>query len=160
MARRRLRIARRHDVFWRNANVTRHWWLWVVYLAIFIVAGVGHVVWFAATRDPTIGARFGSALVALGVVVTAQPFFRTGFKDAVDRQMPEGLVQAVTRPLSGQPLSAHSPAHLLKQQIEAHKVALPGVTHDVMAERVIGVALIFLGALAHGYGDLLLRWLG
>jgi hypothetical protein len=30
--------------------------------------------------------------------------------------------------------------------------------HDVIAERVIGVALIFFGTLAQGYGDLPLRW--
>jgi hypothetical protein len=140
--------------------VTRHWWLWVVYLAIFIVVGVGHCVWFAATLDPAIGSRFGAALTAIGVIVTAQPFFRTGFKDAVDRQMPEGVVEAVSRPLAAQPLAGHSPAHLLKQQREAHKVARPGVVHDVIAERVIGVALIFFGTLAHGYGDLPLKWLG
>jgi hypothetical protein len=131
----------------------------VVYLVILIVAGMGHVAWFMATHDPAIGARFGAALTALGVVVTAQPFFRTGFKDAVDRQMPEGLVEAVSRPLSGQPLAGHSPAHLLKQQRDAHKVARPGVMHDVVAERVIGVALILFGTLVHGYGDLPLKWL-
>jgi hypothetical protein len=97
-------------------------------------------------------------LTALGVIVTAQPFFRTGFKDAVDRQMPEGLVEAASRPLAAQPLAGHSPAHLLKRQREAHKVARPGVMHDVIAERVIGVALIFFGTLAQGYGDLPLRW--
>src|SRR5208283_5194138 len=106
----------------------------------FIVAIAAHFAWFAATHDPAIGARLGAAL-------TAQPFFRTGFKDAVDRQMPEGLVEAVSRPLSGQPLTGHSPAHLLKQQREAHKVARPGVMRDVVAERVIGVALIFFGTL-------------
>jgi hypothetical protein len=143
-----------------NANVTRHWWLWLVYLTIFIVAGALHCVWFVATHDPAIGSRFGAVLTALGVVVTAQPFFRTGFKDAVDRQMPEGLVEAVSPPIVGHPLVGHSPAHLLKQQREAHKVARPGVMHDVVAERVIGVALIFFGTLAHGYGDLPLKWLG
>jgi len=138
--------------------VTRHWSLWLAYLAIIIVVSVGHCVWFATTRDPAIGSRFGAALTALGVIVTAQPFFRTGFKDAVDRQMPEGLVEAASCPLAAQPLAGHSPAHLLKRQREAHKVARPGVMHDVIAERVIGVALIFFGTLAQGYGDLPLRW--
>jgi hypothetical protein len=29
------------------------------------VVSVGHCVWFAATLDPAIGARFGAALTAL-----------------------------------------------------------------------------------------------
>ena len=140
-------------------QLTRHWWLWAVYITILIAAGAAHYVWFTETHDSAVGARFGAVLTALGIVVTAQPFFRTGFTDAVNRQMPEGLVEAVSGSLAGQPLAGHSPAHLLKQQIEAHKVALPGVMHDVMAERVIGVATIFIGALMHGYGDLLVKWM-
>jgi hypothetical protein len=126
---------------------------------MLIAAGAGHYVWFTKTHDAAIGACFGAILTALGIMVTAQPFFRTGFKDAVNRQMPEGLVEAVGGPLAGQPLAGRSPAHLLKQQKAAHKVALPGVMHDVMAERVVGVALIFLGTLLQGYGELLVKWM-
>ena len=48
---------------------------------------------------------------------------------------------------------------LLEDVPEAHKVALPGVMHDVIAERVIGVAMIFIGTIMHGYGDLLVKWM-
>ena len=139
--------------------MTRHWWLWAVYIAILVAAGAAHYVWFTETQHFAVGSRFGAVLTALGIVVTAQPFFRTGFTDAVNRQMPEGLVEAVSGSLAGQPLAGHSPAHLLKQQIEAHKVALPGVMHDVIAERVIGVAMIFIGTIMHAYGDLLVKWM-
>jgi hypothetical protein len=55
-----------------GANITRHWWVWIVYGVIFIIVGAGHIVWFATTHDPAIGARFGSTLISLGIIVTAQ----------------------------------------------------------------------------------------
>lgn len=140
--------------------MTRHWWLWIAYGAIFSIVGAGHIVWFRTTLDPAIGARFGATLISLGIVVTAQPFFRTGLLDAVDRQLPPGLLEAVDHQPPGQQPSGLSSIQLLMQQKEEHKVARPGIVHDVVAERVIGVALIFLGTLVHGYGDLPLKWMG
>jgi hypothetical protein len=152
--------------------MTRHWWVWIVYGAIFIIVGAGHIVWFGTTHDPAIVARFGATLISLGIVVTAQPFFRTGLLEAVNRQMPAGLPEAVkrqmpaglpeavNRQMPGQHLSGYSSIQLLKQQKEEHKVARPGVVHDVVAERVIGVGIILFGTLVHGYGDLPLRWMG
>ncbi len=140
--------------------MTRHWWMWIFYGVIFITAGAAHVVWFEATHDPAIGARFGATLISLGIVVTAQPFFRTGLLDAVNRQLPAGLLEAVSQTSPHQPHPGYSPIQILNQQKEEHKVALPGIVHDVVAERVVGVALIFLGTLVHGYGDLPLKWMG
>jgi hypothetical protein len=152
--------------------MTRHWWLWIAYGVIFITVGMGHIVWFRTTHDPAIVARFGTTLISLGIVVTAQPFFRTGLveavnrqmpaglPDVVDRQMPSGLLEAVHRLLPGRHLSERSSVELFQQQREEHKIARPGIVHDVVAERVIGVGIILFGTLVSGYGDLPLRWMG
>ncbi len=140
--------------------MNRHWWTWIGYAAIFLIIGAGHIVWFIAAHEPEIGLRFGAALIGLGIVVTARPYFRTGLREAVDRQLPTGLLDAVSPPPPGQPLSGVSSIQLLRQQKEEHKIVRPGIVHDVVAERVIGVALIFLGTLMHGYGDLPLKWMG
>lgn len=125
-----------------------HWWTWVSYAAAFLILAAGHIVWFIATHDPSIGMRFGTAVITLGIVVTARPYFRTGLRETVDRQMP------------GHHLSAQASSAHLQRQTEAHVIARPGIVHDVVAERVIGVALILFGTLANGYGDLPLRWIG
>ena len=115
---------------------------------IFITVSAGHIVWLRTTHDPAIWARFGTTLIGLGIIVAAQPFFRTGFLEAVNRQMP------------GRYLSGTRSIELLQQQTAEHKIARLGIVHDVVAEKVIGVALILFGTLANGYGDLPLRWMG
>jgi hypothetical protein len=124
-----------------------HWWTWASYVTVFVILAVGHFVWFDITHDPTIGMRFGTAVIALGIVVTARPYFRIGLRETVDRQMPG-------RQLSSQASVAH-----LHRQTKAHKIARPGIVHDVVAERVIGVALVLFGTLVNGYGDMPLRWM-
>jgi hypothetical protein len=128
--------------------MTRHWWPWIAYGVIFITVGAGHIVWFRTTHDPAIAARFGTTLISLGIVVTAQPFFRTGLLEAVNRQMP------------GRQLSGRSAVEPVQRQNEEQKIARPGIVHDVVAERVIGVGIILFGTLVNGYGDLPLRWMG
>ena len=91
--------------------------------------------------------RLGAAMTGLGILVTARTYFRAGLQATVDRQLP------------GQ-LSAHSPSELLQRQAAEHEMARPGVVHDVVAERIVGVGLIPFGALSNGYGDLPLRWMG
>jgi hypothetical protein len=125
-----------------------HWWTWASYATVFLILAVGHVAWYSVTHDPTIGMRFGTAVIALGIVVTARPYFRIGLRETVDRQMP------------GHHLSVQASIAHLQLQTAAHKIARPGIVHDVVAERVIGVALILFGTLANGYGDLPLRWMG
>ena len=127
--------------------MSRHWWTWVGYGVILAIIVGGHIVWFGATHDPTIGMRFGTALIALGIVVTARPFFRTGLREMVDRQSRASHWR-------------RAPVEHIEQQEAAHKVARPGIVHDVVAERIIGVAFIFFGTLLNGYGDLPLRWMG
>jgi hypothetical protein len=124
-----------------------HWWTWISYATAFLILSAGHLFWFVATHDPIIGIRFGTAVITLGIVVTARPYFRTGLQETVNRQMPGHHV-------STEASSAH-----LQRQTEAHVIARPGIVHDVVAERVIGVALILFGTLANGYGDLPLRWM-
>src|ERR1019366_1961878 len=105
--------------------MTRHWWVWIVYGVIFIIVGAGHIVWFATTHDPAIGARFGSTLISLGIIVTAQPFFRTGLLEAVNRQMPAGLLEAVNHPVpAGLPEAVNRP--MPASVLEAVKRQLPG----------------------------------
>jgi hypothetical protein len=128
--------------------MSRHWWTWLSYGVILLIIGAGHIVWFRATHDPAIGARFGTALISLGIVVTVWPYFRTGLRETVNRQLP------------GQHLSGHSSIELLQRETAEHQAARPGIVHDVVAERVIGVAMILLGTIANGYGDLPLRWMG
>jgi hypothetical protein len=140
--------------------VTRHWWTWAAYGAVLLSLAAGHVAWFMATHDPSIGARFGTALIGLGIIVTARPYFRTGLLETVNRQMPSGSLEAVDSQSSGHPLSGFSSLQLLRQQKAEHKSLRRGIMHDVVAERVIGVALILCGTLTNGYGDLPLRWMG
>ena len=115
--------------------MNRHWWTWIGYAAIFLIIGAGHIVWFIAAHEPEIGLRFGAAVIGLGIVVTARPYFRTGLREAVDRQLPTGLLDAVSPPPPGQPLSGVSSIQLLRQQKEEHKIVRPGIVHDVVAEK-------------------------
>jgi hypothetical protein len=127
--------------------MSRHWWTWVAYGAILAILVGGHIPWFLATRDPAIATRLGAAMTGLGIVVTARPYFRTGLRATVDRQLPGRL-------------SPHSSTELLEQQAAEHDIARPGIVHDVVAERIVGVGLILFGALSNGYADLPLRWMG
>ena len=124
-----------------------HWWTWASYATVLLILAVGHVAWYSVTHDPTIGMRFGTTLIALGIVVAARPFFRTGLREMVDRQSRASHWR-------------RAPVEQIEQQEAAHKVARPGIVHDVVAERIIGVAFIFFGTLLNGYGDLPLKWLG
>jgi hypothetical protein len=138
--------------------MNRHWWTWAGYAATLLFIIAGHIVWFAVARETEIGLRLGAALICLGIVVTARPYFRIGLRETVDRQLPPGLLDAVA-PSQPQPHSDYSSLRLLRQQKLEHKRVRPGIVHDVMAERVIGVALVLLGTVVHGYGDLPLKWI-
>ncbi len=127
--------------------MSHHWWTWVVYGTILATIVGGHALWFEATHDPVIGMRLGAAITGLGIVVTARPFFRTGLRDTVNSRLPGRL-------------SAHSSIERLQQQAVEHVIARPGIVHDVVAERIVGVGLILFGAFLNGYGDLPLRWMG
>jgi hypothetical protein len=124
-----------------------HWWTWAVYGGLFAILVGGHVLWFLAAHDAAIGPRLGAAITGLGIVVAARPYFRTGLRATVDRQLPGRL-------------SAHSSSELLKQQAAEHNIARPGIVHDIVAEKIVGVGLILFGALFNGYGDLPLKWMG
>lgn len=138
--------------------MNQHWWTWVLYSTIFMIIVAGHIGWFAFARQPEIGLRMGAALVCLGIIVTARPYFRIGLRETVDRQLPTGLLDAVSPPPP--PLRSSYGFHkFLTKQKQAHKNLRPGIVHDVVAERVVGVALILFGTLLHGYGDLPLRWI-
>jgi hypothetical protein len=127
--------------------MSHHWWTWVVYGAILAIIVGGHILWFGATHDPAIGMRLGAAITGLGIVVTARPYFRTGLRETVNRRLPGRLL-------------AHSSIEHIQRQAAAHVIARPGIVHDVVAERIVGVGLIFFGALTNGYGDLPLKWMG
>jgi hypothetical protein len=136
----------------------RHWWTWLGYAVTFSMIAAGHIAWFFAAHEPEIGARFGAAVTCLGIIVTARPFFRTGLQETVDRQLPAGLHDAV-RPSPHTPTSEYTSRQHLQRKQATHKRLRPGVVHDVIAERVVGVVLILLGTLTHGYGDLALKWM-
>lgn len=127
--------------------MSHHWWMWVVFGTILAIVVGAHALWCGTTGDPAIAMRLGASVAGLGVVVTARPFFRTGPREAVDSHLPGRL-------------SAHSSVEHLKQQSKEHVIAPPGIVHDVVAERIHGVGLIFFGACLNGYGDFPLRWLG
>ena len=92
---------------------------------------------------------FGSALIALGLLIAAQPFVQAGF---------EGIaMQQVQAP--------HFPGYrhsggMMEEMREAHtdrvKAAIPGI----WAERIIGVTVILLGTLLNGYGAPIARLAG
>jgi len=128
-------------------SMSHHWWTWAVYGTILATIVGGHALWFGATHDPAIGMRLGAAITGLGIVVTARPFFRTGLRETVNRRLPGRL-------------SAYSSIEHLQQQAVEHVIARPGIVHDVVAERIVGVGLILFGAFLNGYGDLPLRWMG
>jgi hypothetical protein len=133
------------------------WWSWVGYVGVFVIIGAGHIAWFVVTKEPEIGLRFGAAMTCLGIVVTALPFFRTGLQEQINRQLPAGLLDSISH--TQQPVSESSPLQLLRRKQAEHKRVRPGVVHDVIAERVVGVGTILLGTIFHGYGDLPLKWL-
>jgi hypothetical protein len=139
--------------------MSRDWWQWVGYAMILVIIGAGHVVWFDAVRDPKIGMRFGAALTCLGIVITALPYFRAGLRETVNRQLPAGLLDAISPSPPSQPVSDYSTLQRLRRKQAEHKSMRPGIVHGVVAERIIGVGLIILGTLIHGYGDLPLQWL-
>jgi hypothetical protein len=130
-----------------RGGMSHHWWTWIAYGTILLVVVGGHVLWFLVTHDPAIGPRLGAAITGLGIVVTARPYFRTGLRATVDRQLPGRLLP-------------HSSSERLEQQAAEHDIARPGVMHDVVAEKIVGVGLILFGALFNGYGDLPLKWMG
>ncbi len=127
--------------------MSHHWWTWVAYGAILAILVGSHILWFLAAHDPAIAMRLGAAIAALGIVVTARPYFRAGLRATVNLRLPGRL-------------SAHSSFERLQRQAAEHQIERPGIVHDVVAEKIVGVGLIFLGALSNGYGDLPLRWLG
>jgi hypothetical protein len=57
-----------------EARMNVHWWTWASYATVFLILAVAPVAWFSITHDPTIGMRFGTAVIALRIVVTARPF--------------------------------------------------------------------------------------
>ena len=88
---------------------------------------------------------YGAALVMLGVFVGARPYLRAG----VQRMVIAGL------PAFGG--SFYGSYGMVAEHNERVRAALPGVTLDVWAERVIAVAIVLLGTFLNGYGTPLAR---
>jgi hypothetical protein len=55
--------------------------------AITLLAAA-HVMWLRGTHSLVIGQRLGAIPVVTGILITAHPAFRSGFRKAVDRRLP------------------------------------------------------------------------
>ena len=106
-----------------------------------------HWAWFFHSHDLAVAQRFGASLIVIGIVVTSVPFIRSGVREAVERQIP------------GAPFPFYVSATIIEDEIKRRHSIRPSVLTDVLAERVIGVALIVVGTFVNGYGDLLFKWL-
>ncbi len=88
---------------------------------------------------------YGAGVVVLGVLVGSRPYLRTGVARLIERDMPDGGAGVF-----GGPVYDAEVARLRRE-------ALPGVTLDVWAERVIAVSVVIVGTLLNGWGTPLAR---
>jgi hypothetical protein len=128
--------------------MTRHLSLLIAYVGAITLSIIVHVIWLRGTHNPVIGQRFGASLIVTGILITAHPVLRSGFRKAVDRQ------------LSSTSIPQRQPPNAAKKQAALLQDARPEVVNDVIFERVVGVGVIITGTLLNGYGDLLLKLMG
>lgn len=118
----------------------------------FGVALLGlHLAW-AIRWEPTKRGEavtgFGACLIVLGLLVGSRPYIRSG-------------LQAVAAQQAFPPhFAAYESDETIAEKIGAHEARTVAATPDVIAERVIAVAVIVIGTLLNGYGSALVRWLG
>ncbi len=115
-------------------------------VAAFVVMTTLHLRWLhrsAHTGD--VLSAYGAGVVVLGLLVGSRPYLRIGVTGLIERDMPEGGAGVL-----GGPVYDAEVAKLRRD-------ALPGVTLDVWAERVIAVAVVIVGTLLNGWGTPLAR---
>ena len=90
---------------------------------------------------------YGAGLVAFGLLIASRPFIRGGLSTAVQAAMPvyHGYVGFPGREV---------PNMLEQRAIEAVR---PMIRREVIAERVIAVAVVVVGTLLNGWGTPLAR---
>lgn len=93
--------------------------------------------------------EFGAALVVLGVLVASRPYIRAGFRGLVRDGLPPPPALVL---IGGIGVPRMTAAELAEER--------PRVVRDVLAERVIAVAVVVLGTLLNGYGPLVARLFG
>ena len=112
------------------------------------VAIVLHVRWYTVDKGQgaEIVSGFGAVLVVLGVFVGSRPYIRAGVGGLVSAALPRPPIV---------PIGGGFP----KMMVEQIRAERPRVVLDVLAERVIAVAVVVAGTLLNGYGPLVARML-
>lgn len=137
---------------------------WTPALAGVVLLGL-HLVW-AIRWDPArrgeIATGFGAGLIVLGLLVAARPYIRSGVRHLVDTEVGpppsdrrrDALDAQFQRPVivPDELMYLVDGARYASKRVE--------VRRDVLAERVIAVAVIVAGTLLNGYGPALVRLLG
>lgn len=112
----------------------------------FVVMTALHLRWLhRSAHAGEVLSAYGAGVVVLGVLVGSRPYLRAGVADLIERDMPEGGAGVFGGPVYDAEMG------------ELRRKALPGVTLDVWAERVIAVATVVAGTLLNGWGTPLAR---
>ncbi|MGI4763568.1 MAG: hypothetical protein ACRYGP_00615 [Janthinobacterium lividum] len=115
-------------------------------IAAFVVMTALHLRWLhRSAHAGDVLSAYGAGVVILGVMVGSRPYLRAGVARLIERDMPEEGAGVF-----GGPVYDAEVARLRRE-------ALPGVTLDVWAERVITVAVVVVGTLLKGWGTPLAR---
>lgn len=104
-----------------------------------------HVQWGTLTDDGGRGeavSAFGAWTVVFGIAVAGRPYVRAGIRGAAEAQVPAPFLTPLL----------DSDGIIVSQIEEGHRKRVEEVLPDVVAERVIAVAVIIVGTLTNGYG--------
>lgn len=123
---------------------------WAVGLFAIAMA-VLHVWWLLQTDHAgEVLSGLGAMLQAIGLLVAAGPFIRTGLRGMAEQQ-----VQAPQPPYLDD-----NEYSITRAAQTAYKAKIKAALPDVWAERVVAVVVIALGTLLNGYGTPIARLLG
>ena len=137
---------------------------WTPTFAGLVLLGL-HLAW-AIRWDPArrgeIVTGFGACMIVLGLLVAARPYIRAGVRQLVDAEVgprpPDRLRDALEAQFQRPVIVPDELLYLIDGARYASKRG--EIRRDVLAERVIAVAVIGTGTLLNGYGPALVRILG
>ena len=101
-------------------------------------------LWRSAHAGDVLSA-YDAGLVVLGILVGSRPYLRAGFAGLVEAGLPQDDAGYLVGP------------DYLQELEREREAARPQATRDVLAERVVAVAVVVLGTLLNGWGTPLAR---
>lgn len=123
--------------------VLSYWTVAIVGLSIL----AGHVRWYIRGGPAAeVFSGFGAALVVLGIWIAARPYLRVGLQKLVSAAVPPMVI-------GGMGYGDEDKA------IQQRQDAAANAKRDIVAERVIAVAVIVIGTVLNGYGPVIARGL-